>query len=68
MSTSTLGNVPQRLAGGFNPVGDDCFAIGYGVEKESVSWMVSSHFRGSQKLCDAIEESAKDFRNAYEDE
>ena len=48
--------------------GEDCFAIGYGVEQESVSWMVSSHFRGSNELCDAIEQSAIDFRAAFADE
>ena len=68
LSTSTLGNIPQLSAGGFNPVGEDCFAIGYGVEQESVSWMVSSHFRGSNELCDAIEQSAIDFRAAFADE
>ena len=30
--------------------------------------MVSSHFRGSNELCDAIEQSAIDFRAAFADE
>ena len=67
LSTSTLGNIPQLSAGGFNPVGEDCYAIGYGVEKESVGWMISSHFKGSQELCDAIKVSAENFRDAFEE-
>ena len=66
MSTSTLGNIPQLALGGFNPVNMDCYAIGYGVDKDCVQWMVSSHHRNSQGMCQAIEDAVKEFRDAFD--
>ena len=65
MSTSTLGNIPQLNHGGFNPTGDDCYAIGYKVQKEYMEWMITSHSgKDSQSLCDQIENAMVDFRDA----
>ena len=65
MSTSTLGNIPQLNHGGFNPTGDDCYAIGYKVQKEYMEWMITSHNgKDSQSLCDQIENAMVDFRDA----
>ena len=65
ISTSTLGNIPQLQHGGFNPTGDDCYAIGYKVQKEYMEWMVTSHTgKNSQGLCDKIEEAMVDFEEA----
>ena len=65
ISTSTLGNIPQLQHGGFNPTGDDCYAIGYKVQKEYMEWMVTSHTgKNSQGLCDKIEEAMGDFEEA----
>ena len=66
LSTSTLGNIPQLALGGFNPVSTDCYAIGYGVEKDCMQWMVSSHGRDSQSLSRAIEEAVNEFKAAFE--
>jgi carnitine O-palmitoyltransferase 2 len=65
ISTSTLGNIPQLQHGGFNPTGDDCYAIGYQVNKECMEWMITSHIgKNSQDLCDKIEEAMLDFEEA----
>mmetsp|Transcript_10075 Transcript_10075/g.12103 ORF Transcript_10075/g.12103 Transcript_10075/m.12103 type:complete len:652 (-) Transcript_10075:26-1981(-) len=62
LSTSTLAS-PALLAGGFGPVNQDCYGIGYGINDEAFRVGVASYYRGSKEFVDAVEESAREMRD-----
>ena len=46
---------------------DDCYAIGYKVQKEYMEWMITSHFRMAKILRilrDRLKNAMVDFRDA----
>ena len=59
LSTSTL-NSSCLDGGGFGPVNEDCFAVGYGVNDDGARISVMSHGIGSDDLVEAIEGALHD--------
>ena len=53
LSTSTLSS-EVIVGGGFGPVNDDCYAIGYGVRPIGAEAQVITYGRDSQGFCDAL--------------
>ncbi|KAJ0408631.1 hypothetical protein P43SY_008978 [Pythium insidiosum] len=56
LSTSTLSS-PYLVGGSFGPVNEDCYGIGYGIEKEGSMFQLSSYRKDLPQLRDALVES-----------
>ncbi|TMW65730.1 hypothetical protein Poli38472_008372 [Pythium oligandrum] len=56
LSTSTLSS-PYLEGGSFGPVNDDCYGIGYGIEKEGSMFQLSSYRKDLPQLRDALVDS-----------
>ena len=65
LSTSTLSS-DALDNGGFGPVNDECYAIGYGIRNEGCRAQVMSYGRDSQGFIDNLEKAMKDMRAALE--
>ena len=63
LSTSTL-NSEALSNGGFGPVNDDCYAIGYGIRSYGSEARVMSYGRDSQGFVDCIEKAMGMVREA----
>jgi carnitine O-palmitoyltransferase 2 len=63
VSTSTL-NSEALASGGFGPVNDDCFAVGYGIRSFGCEARVMTYGKDSQGFADAIGEAMRDMREA----
>ena len=61
LSTSTLPS-PALKGGGFGPVGDDCYAIGYGVRELGCQFSVMTSFNGAQEFADSVGECISDVK------
>ena len=66
LSTSTLAS-PALDAGGFGPVGDKCYAIGYGITDDGARFYVMSNHLQTEQFADALLSSAKEMRKVIED-
>lgn len=56
LSTSTLSS-PALTGGSFGPVNDDCYGIGYGIEREGALFQLSSYRADLPQLRDLLVES-----------
>lgn len=56
LSTSTLSS-PALEGGSFGPVNDDCYGIGYGIEKEGSLFQLSSYRKDLPQLRELLVES-----------
>ena len=65
LSTSTLSS-PALFTGGFGPVNQDCYGIGYDIRPDMIRVGVTSYHKGSQELVDKIVESARDMLECIE--
>ena len=61
LSTSTLPS-PALKGGGFGPVGEDCYAIGYGVRDLGCQFSVMTSFNGAQEFVDSVAECISDVK------
>lgn len=59
LSTSTLSS-PALEGGSFGPVNDDCYGIGYGIEKEGSAFQLSSYRRDLPQLKELLVASVLD--------
>eukprot|EP01065_Artemidia_motanka_P013760 TRINITY_DN17713_c0_g1_i1.p1 TRINITY_DN17713_c0_g1~~TRINITY_DN17713_c0_g1_i1.p1 ORF type:complete len:668 (+),score=215.07 TRINITY_DN17713_c0_g1_i1:70-2073(+) len=59
ISTSTLDS-PAMDGGGFGPINDDCYAIGYGMRKTDCGFIVSTYRDTGGKLADNLKSSLRD--------
>ena len=67
LSTSTLSS-PALLAGGFGPVGPNCYGIGYGITDESARCAVSSYVgRDGARFAELVGEAYADLRDLVGD-
>ena len=63
VSTSTLSS-PALLAGGFGPVGPNCYGIGYGIDAERARVAVSSYEgRDGARFAELVGEAYVDMRD-----
>ena len=68
LSTSTLAS-PALLAGGFGPVGPNCYGIGYGITDESARCAVSSYAgRDGARFAKLVGEAYADMRDLVGEE
>ena len=65
LSTSTLAS-EIIVGGGFGPVNDDCYAIGYGIRDLGCRAQVMSYGRDSQGFIDCLEQGMRDMRDVLE--
>jgi carnitine O-palmitoyltransferase 2 len=66
LSTSTLSSEALD-AGGFGPVNDQCYGIGYGMTNEGAGFGVSSFGRDSQAFLDHLEDALKEMVQVTKD-
>lgn len=59
LSTSTLSS-PALDGGGFGPVNDDCYGIGYGITDRGSRFVVSSYRPDGNQLADLLSQSLQD--------
>ncbi|TYZ68041.1 hypothetical protein PybrP1_012623 [[Pythium] brassicae (nom. inval.)] len=59
LSTSTLSS-PALTGGSFGPVNDDCYGIGYGIERDGALFQLSSYRADLPQLRDLLVESIGD--------
>ncbi|CAH0522542.1 unnamed protein product [Peronospora belbahrii] len=59
LSTSTLSS-PALEGGSFGPVNEDCYGIGYGIEKEGSTFQLSSYRKDLPQLKELLVESITD--------
>jgi hypothetical protein len=67
LSTSTLAS-PALEGGGFGPVGEEAYGVGYGLAEEGCAFHVST-FRGAtttdgEAFCHELERALRDVRDA----
>lgn len=60
LSTSTLASKALD-GGGFGPVNDDCFGIGYSIRDQGAGFVVSSYRPDGAQLTQALGEAVRDF-------
>lgn len=65
LSTSTLSS-PALEGGSFGPVNDECYGIGYGIEKEGSLFQLSSYRKDLPDLRDLLVESVVDLERVLE--
>ena len=65
LSTSTLSS-EIIVGGGFGPVNDDCYAIGYGIRSYGCEARVMTYGRDSQVFCDSLVAAMDEMRAAAE--
>ena len=53
--------------GGFGPVGPDCYAIGYGMDKETLGVRVMSYKKDTQGFVDAIDNAYRLMRESIDE-
>ena len=63
LSTSTLSS-DKIIGGGFGPVNDDCYAIGYGIRSIGCEAQVMTYGRDSQGFVDSLAAAMADMRDA----
>ena len=63
LSTSTL-NSEALAGGGFGPVNDDCYAIGYGIRSYGSEARVMTYGRDSQGYVDSLEAAMREMADA----
>jgi carnitine O-palmitoyltransferase 2 len=63
LSTSTL-NSEALSNGGFGPVNDDCFAIGYGIRSYGCEAKVMTYNLGAQQYADCLAKAMEMMREA----
>ena len=63
LSTSTL-NSEALAGGGFGPVNDDCYAIGYGIRSYGSEARVMTYSKDSQGFVDSLESAMKEMADA----
>ena len=61
LSTSTLSSDALEN-GGFGPVNDECYAIGYGINAGGMRAQAMSYGRDSQTFIDCLERGMHDMR------
>ena len=62
LSTSTLSSDALEN-GGFGPVNDECYAIGYGINAQGMRAQAMSYGRDSQGFIDCLEQGIRDMRD-----
>lgn len=65
LSTSTLSS-PALTGGSFGPVNDDCYGIGYGIEKEGALFQLSSYRDDLPQLRELLVESIVEIESLLE--
>ena len=63
LSTSTLSS-ESIVGGGFGPVNDECYAIGYGIRPHGCEAQVMTYGRDSQGFVDSLADALDDMRAA----
>ena len=63
ISTSTL-NSEALANGGFGPVNDDCFAVGYGIRSYGSEARVMTYGLGAQQYADCLAKAMEMMREA----
>ena len=63
LSTSTL-NSEALGGGGFGPVNDDCYAVGYGIRSYGCEARVMTYGKDSQGFVDCVEKAMGEMRDA----
>jgi carnitine O-palmitoyltransferase 2 len=66
LSTSTLSS-PALEGGSFGPVNDECYGIGYGIEKEGSAFQLSSYRDDVSQLKELLVESIVDLERLLAD-
>ena len=66
LSTSTLSS-PAIEGGSFGPVNEDCYGIGYGIEKEGSTFQLSSYRKDLPQLKELLVESITDLERLLAD-
>ncbi|ETL50117.1 hypothetical protein L916_00604 [Phytophthora nicotianae] len=66
LSTSTLSS-PALEGGSFGPVNEDCYGIGYGIEKEGSAFQLSSYRKDLPQLKELLVESLIDLERLLAD-
>ncbi|CAH0488215.1 unnamed protein product [Peronospora farinosa] len=66
LSTSTLSS-PALEGGSFGPVNEDCYGIGYGIEKEGSTFQLSSYRKDLPQLKELLVESITDLERLLAD-
>ena len=66
LSTSTL-NSEALAGGGFGPVNDDCYAVGYGIRSYGSEARVMTYGRDSQGFVDCLTKAMEEMRDAAEE-
>ena len=65
MSTSTLSSDALEN-GGFGPVNEDCYALGYGIRDYGCRTLVMTYGRDSSGFAAHLEQAMRDMRDAAE--
>merc|ERR1712157_492584 len=64
LSTSTLGS-PALESGGFGPVCDECYGIGYSISNDDMRFTIMSYkHRDGQRFTDCLESCLRDMVRA----
>ena len=63
LSTSTLSS-DVIVGGGFGPVNDDCYAVGYGIRPHGCEAQVMTYGRDSQGFADSLQDALARMREA----
>ena len=63
LSTSTL-NSEALMSGGFGPVNDDCYALGYGIRSYGCEARVMTYGKDSQGFADCLGKAMDEMREA----
>ncbi|CAI5727676.1 unnamed protein product [Peronospora destructor] len=66
LSTSTLSS-PALEGGSFGPVNEDCYGIGYGIEKEGSTFQLSSYRKDLPQLKELLVDSITDLERLLAD-
>eukprot|EP00756_Hemistasia_phaeocysticola_P041263 Hpha_TRINITY_DN16906_c1_g12::TRINITY_DN16906_c1_g12_i1::g.55267::m.55267/K08766/CPT2; carnitine O-palmitoyltransferase 2 len=66
ISTSTLDS-PALDGGGFGPVNDDCYAVGYAMRADDCGYIVSTYREDGAKLAELLSKSLRDMVKLLQD-
>lgn len=65
LSTSTLAS-PALQSGGFGPVSQTSYGVGYGIQEDGSQFSVMSYGLGCDRFCETIEGALTDMRSAID--
>jgi len=66
ISTSTL-DAPSLDGGGFGPVNDDCYAVGYAMRADDCGYIVSTYREDGVQLAELLSKSLRDMVKLLQD-